>query len=207
MPQTIRLKRSAIAGLAPTNTQLEDGEVAINTADGRVFIKTSAAVQTVSTEITEVGSVLTNQTVTGNSTIGGTLGVTGATTFTGTVSVSSGINANGGVTVPVGQTLTVNGDIQTASITSSGSITANGGVTVPVGQTLTVNGSTTFSEPPTYPSTSSAELDGGATIPAGKALTLDGTSLTNVRKFEIRDSAGTIVNGFYVLDTDATITN
>ena len=39
MPQIIKLKRSAIAGQEPTIAQLELGEVAINTNDGRVFFK------------------------------------------------------------------------------------------------------------------------------------------------------------------------
>ena len=39
MPQTIKLKRSAIAGQVPTITQLELGEIAINTTDGKIFLK------------------------------------------------------------------------------------------------------------------------------------------------------------------------
>ena len=39
MPQTIKLKRSATAGQVPTTAQLDLGEVAINTADGKFFIR------------------------------------------------------------------------------------------------------------------------------------------------------------------------
>ena len=39
MPQTIKLKRSATAGNVPTTAQLDLGEVAINTADGKIFFK------------------------------------------------------------------------------------------------------------------------------------------------------------------------
>ena len=39
MPQTIKLKRSSTANQVPTPAQLELGEVAINTADGKMFIK------------------------------------------------------------------------------------------------------------------------------------------------------------------------
>jgi len=39
MAQTIKLKRSATAGKVPATTDLELGEIAINTYDGKVFIK------------------------------------------------------------------------------------------------------------------------------------------------------------------------
>ena len=39
MAQTIKLKRSAVQGVIPTTSQLELGEVAINTYDGKVYIK------------------------------------------------------------------------------------------------------------------------------------------------------------------------
>ena len=43
MAQTIKLKRSATAGAEPTKEQLELGEVAINTYDGKMYIKKSVA--------------------------------------------------------------------------------------------------------------------------------------------------------------------
>lgn len=39
MAQTIKLKRSAVSGSAPDITDLELGEVAINTYDGKMYIK------------------------------------------------------------------------------------------------------------------------------------------------------------------------
>ena len=39
MAQTIKLRRSATAGATPTTSQLELGEVAINTYDGKMYIK------------------------------------------------------------------------------------------------------------------------------------------------------------------------
>lgn len=39
MSQVIKLKRSAVAGKAPSTNDIELGEVAINTTDGRVYIK------------------------------------------------------------------------------------------------------------------------------------------------------------------------
>ncbi len=39
MPQTIKLKRSSVVGHTPATTGIELGEVAINTSDGRMYIK------------------------------------------------------------------------------------------------------------------------------------------------------------------------
>lgn len=53
MAQTIRLKRSAVAGRIPSITDLDLGEVAINTVDGKMYIKKS--VEGVET-IVEIGA-------------------------------------------------------------------------------------------------------------------------------------------------------
>ena len=42
MAQTIKLKRSATGGNIPVAGDLELGEVAINTTDGRMYLKTGA---------------------------------------------------------------------------------------------------------------------------------------------------------------------
>jgi len=42
MAQTIKLKRSNTSGAIPTSGQLELGEVAINTADGKMYFKDSS---------------------------------------------------------------------------------------------------------------------------------------------------------------------
>lgn len=39
MAQTIKLKRSATQGAIPTVAQLDLGEIAINTFDGKIYIK------------------------------------------------------------------------------------------------------------------------------------------------------------------------
>ena len=43
MAQTVKLKRSAVAGNVPTTSSLELGELAINTIDGRVFFEKSSS--------------------------------------------------------------------------------------------------------------------------------------------------------------------
>jgi fibronectin-binding autotransporter adhesin len=221
MAQTILIKRSNVAAKIPTNAQLVDGELAINTADGKVFVKSSSSLRTVATDVSEVGSVLTNQTVTGNvtsgtqtvtgnATVGGTLGVTGATTLD-SLGVTNNSTIGGTLGVTGATTLdslgVTNNSTVGGTLGVTGAITASGGVTVPAGQSLQIDGTATFAAPPTYPAGTAASFPGGLTVPAGQALTLDSVAITNVRKFEIKDSTGSVVNGFYVLDTDSTITN
>lgn len=52
MAQTIKLKRSATQGTAPSTGQLELGEVAINTYDGKMYIKKDNGTQS----IVEIGA-------------------------------------------------------------------------------------------------------------------------------------------------------
>lgn len=52
MASTIRLKRSSVATKVPTTTQLDLGELAINTRDGKLFLKRADG----SEEIIEVGA-------------------------------------------------------------------------------------------------------------------------------------------------------
>lgn len=51
MPQTIKLKRSAVANQVPTTGQLDLGEMAINTNDGKLFIRKSNGTTDVIMEI------------------------------------------------------------------------------------------------------------------------------------------------------------
>lgn len=63
MAQQIKLKRSAIAGKVPTTSSLDTGELAINTADGKLyFVRDDGTVQTL---------VTTNALVTGSLNING----------------------------------------------------------------------------------------------------------------------------------------
>ena len=39
MPQTIKVKQTAVSGRTPTTAQLQLGELAVNTYDGRLFLK------------------------------------------------------------------------------------------------------------------------------------------------------------------------
>ena len=73
--------------------------------------------------------------------------ITSSTAITcGSITTSTGlITANAGLTIPSGQTLTVNGSINSSTITASGLITANAGLTMGFNQNITL--ASTFTTP------------------------------------------------------------
>lgn len=118
----IKFKRSAVPGKVPTTTDLELGQLAINTNDGKLFLRkddgtpsiveigagggsgtvTSVAASGGTTGLSFTGSPITTG---GTLTLTGTLGVanggTGATTLTGVV-IGNGTSALSTVTAPSG---------------------------------------------------------------------------------------------------------
>ena len=56
MAQIVKLKRSSVQGNIPTTSQIELGEVAINTYDGKMFIGTNTSGTNVTENIVEVGA-------------------------------------------------------------------------------------------------------------------------------------------------------
>tara|TARA_B100000900_G_scaffold44344_2_gene32991 strand:- start:4351 stop:5745 length:1395 start_codon:yes stop_codon:yes gene_type:complete len=73
---TIKIKRSAVSGNAPTTAQLELGELALNTYDGKLFTE----INTGSPSIVEIGSNLNTLSV---NTITSNVSFTADATFTG----------------------------------------------------------------------------------------------------------------------------
>ena len=63
MAQTIKLKRSSTTWNVPTTSQLDLGELAINTADGKMFIKKDVSGTESIVEINEVRPGAINFTV------------------------------------------------------------------------------------------------------------------------------------------------
>lgn len=110
MGHTIILKRSALAGKAPTTASLELGELAINTYDGKVFLRSSG----VSDEIKEL--VTTNTINTGSITL------TKTGSF-GEIIASQDINV--GRDVFVIRDIVVNGDIDTGGDISGSGLQIN----------------------------------------------------------------------------------
>lgn len=102
MANTFRLKRSAVAGKAPAIADLQLGELAVNTYDGKLFVKKNVnGVES----IVDVGGTVPTHTHSYLPLSGGT--VTGATTFsnatattsatTGAVVVSGGMGVGGSI--------------------------------------------------------------------------------------------------------------
>jgi len=115
MANTIILKRSATQSNIPTTSQLELGEVAINTYDGKVYIKKSVSG---SASIVEVGPVVSVNGSTGAVTIGTDETAEGTTNLYYTdARARAAISAGTGITYN-----STSGEIQTAQdITTAGS--------------------------------------------------------------------------------------
>ena len=128
MAQTIKLKRSSTEGAEPSTSDLSLGEVAINTYDGKMFIKKNDG----SDAIVELGTggggsifVKTTVTATANQTT-----VTGLTYTAGLVNVylngvklvvGQDVTATNGTSIVLASGAAVNDIIQIVAFVSSGS--------------------------------------------------------------------------------------
>lgn len=123
MAQVIKLKRTAVQGKIPTTSNLELGEIALNTYDGRIFFEKndgSPSIQEIlTTNTTNSGSLnldgavtASSLNITGNTTIGGDLTLEGqltigdATTDSVNViaSLSSSLIPNNNLSFDIGST-------------------------------------------------------------------------------------------------------
>jgi hypothetical protein len=100
MAQTIKLRRSAVAGNRPTTAQLDLGELAINTIDGKIYFEKSGSngesIQEIfTTNATNSGSL----TTIGDVTITGSLSTTGSNTLIGVTSLTGALNISGSETI------------------------------------------------------------------------------------------------------------
>ena len=130
MPQTgytpIQLYRSATASATPSASDLQDGELAINTNDGKLFFKNSSGNVATLVDSSSAGTVTS---------VGGTGAVNGIT-LSGTVT-SSGNLTLGGALANVNLTSQVTGTLPVAN--GGTNLTAVG----TAGQVLTVNSGAT----------------------------------------------------------------
>lgn len=119
MATDILIKRSSTSGAVPTTGDLSTGELAINTADKRLFTNNAGT-------IVEIGTAPSTQAIAGNATVGGTLGVTGNTTLSGTLSAGATTLASGSVSgnFEVTGTLTVATPSNTTDAASKGYVDA-----------------------------------------------------------------------------------
>ena len=140
MAQTIKLKRSSSQGAEPTTSQIALGEVAINTYDGKMYIKkdngTASIVEIGAVEGSEDVITTTTTTATANQTT-----VTGLTYTVGLINVylngiklvvGTDVTATSGTSIVLAAGAAVNDIIQTvtfnpASAFSQHLIRADGG--------------------------------------------------------------------------------
>ena len=91
---TIKIKRSAVSGNAPTTSQLELGELALNTYDGKLFTE----INTGSASIVEIGSNLSTLNVSGAAAFAGAVDIAGATGISGATTLSGATTFTNDVT-------------------------------------------------------------------------------------------------------------
>jgi hypothetical protein len=107
--QSVLLRRSNLAAKVPTTDQLQLGELAVNTADGRVFLKKDDGVNVTIQQIVVTGAEVTGSInilgtgsfgqvdVTNDFSVGGDATFDGDANFTGTVSASAFIGDGSGL--------------------------------------------------------------------------------------------------------------
>ena len=102
MAQTVKLKRSAVAGNVPTTSSLELGELAINTIDGRVFFeKSSSAGYQVKHIITSDSQTTGSLELTGNISSSFTsTGSVGRLETAGSSNIAGNLDVGGTLSVP-----------------------------------------------------------------------------------------------------------
>jgi hypothetical protein len=129
MAQVVKLKRTAVSGKVPTTSNLELGELAINTYDGRIFFEKDSGTATISEILTTntenyiTGSLTLNGNITAtNITLSGDLVVEGTTTTINSTTVNIGDNI---LELNYGGTSTTSGLLvkdSTGGSTTSGSL-------------------------------------------------------------------------------------
>lgn len=192
MSQTILIKRSAVPGKVPLTADLQLGEIAINTYDGKIFIKQDNGTQT----IREIGDTSGFVTLTGAQTI------SGAKTFSTAIVGSLTGNASTATTLQTARTLTIgstgksfngSGNV-TWSLAEIGAQAAGNYVTTDTTQTITaaktMSGVLTMSGvqfrahggTAALPGiTFGADTDTGFTNPAANVLALSTTGAERLR--------------------------
>ena len=189
MAQTILIKRSNVANKVPTNSQIIDGELALNTNDGRLYTVSGSSGSGTGT-VVEIGSRSSFSTAPASPVSGqlwwdsanATLKVWNGSAWVPSVSQLTNVSTSGNSTL---------GDASSDTLTVNATSTFN--APVDMNSTLNVDGAATF--------------NGGVTIENGDALTFNGNAFTVARKFTVKDSSGTIVIGGWMLDTDSTVNN
>lgn len=189
MAQNIILKRSALPGKVPNNDSLKVGEIAVNTYDGKLFVKRSGNTDSVETILTTnsvtTGSITITQTgsfgelkVIEDANINRDLYVTRDIIGAGDIDISGDIT---GSSVLLDGGLILSGDITGSSVILSGSLILSGDIT---GSSALLDGDLLLSGDITG---NSALLSGSLILSGSQTITNNLTVLgaVNARQFNI----------------------
>jgi hypothetical protein len=94
MAQVVKLKRTAVAGKIPTTSHLELGELAMNTFDGRIFLKKDSGTPI----ITEILTTNTEGGITGSLNLNGDITANNLT-LSGNATIDGNITLGGNITI------------------------------------------------------------------------------------------------------------
>ena len=151
MSTLIKLKRSAVAGRVPTTAQLELGELAINTADGKIYIKQDVSgVESIvefSADPNDLLTLIKSVDGTGSGLDADLLDGIDSTqflrsdeddTFDGNLIITGNLTVSGNTTQVNTETLTVEDNIITLNSTTTGTPSENAGIEVERGDSSNV---------------------------------------------------------------------
>jgi len=154
MANRIQLKRKTTAGQAPGNSDVEAGELVINTEDGLIFYGKTDGTKANLSDTYSVKAGNTSLTTTGALNTGSiTSGFGNIDNGSSTITTSGLITANGGIAGGSSADITLNTDKFTVDATQGntavdgtlgvgGTLTASGGITIPAGapREFSING-------------------------------------------------------------------
>lgn len=202
MANTLKPKRSSVAGNIPTTTNLASGELAVNMADQKVWINNgTSVVQVGSGKLSGLADVVLSSLASGQ-----------GLSWNGTNWVNS--SAGSGTVTSVSGTGTVSGLTLTGSVTGSGSLTLGGTLSLTSGQVTTALGFTPYNA--TNPSgyiTSGGSISGNAATATAlqTARTINGISFNgsaNIKTSEWVHSDRDFASGTLVTtDINYAVTN
>lgn len=182
MANTLKPKRSSVAGNIPTTTNLSSGEMGVNMADQKVWINNgTSVVQIGSGKLSGLADVVLSSLATGQ-----------GLSWNGTNWVNS--SAGSGTVTSVSGTGTVSGLTLTGSVTGSGSLTLGGTLSLTSGQVTTALGFTPYNA--TNPSGYITGSGNAATATALQtARTINGVSFNGTANITVADATKLPLSG------------
>ncbi len=174
MAQTIKLKRSSTEGAVPATSALELGEVAINTYDGKMYIKKNDG----SESVVEIGGSSSSNTLTSTHTTYEYVATSNQTTFSGSDVYSATLAYDTGT--PAKIQVFLNGILLDEG--SGADYTATNGTSVVLTTGATTGDLVQISAYKSSAGTTALTIDTQANI-SGSTVTTTSTSVTTVNSF------------------------